>query len=136
MSQYRVAPLLAVLLLTFGGILQTSCGNNNNSEECVFAIATERLPLGVVGVSYSYDLAWEAPGCYWNDPETPVEWTFLSGDLPPGISFDIEGKLRGTPQLAGEFVFTIKVTHVTGSQTDELQKGFVITVNAADGATP
>lgn len=66
-------------------------------------ITTTYLPSGMIGNVYSETFS--ATG------GTPpyVNWTVLSGTLPPGLSLSSGGVLSGTPTTAGTYVFIIEV---------------------------
>jgi Tol biopolymer transport system component len=70
----------------------------------ILDIATQTLPDGNVGRPYG-PAALESIG----EKGTPA-WSIVSGDLPDGISFSPAGVLSGTPNSAGTFAFTVKVT--------------------------
>jgi len=65
-------------------------------------------PGGMVGAPYSFQFL--ATG----DP-TPT-WS-VTGELPHGLSFCVNGSLTGTPQLAGTFIFTVTVSNTEGSDS-------------------
>lgn len=57
----------------------------------------------------------------------PYRWALVSGDAG-GLTLDaVSGTLQGTPQAAGSFSFTVRVTDSTGSSTS---RAFTITVNS------
>jgi uncharacterized protein (TIGR03437 family) len=45
----------------------------------------------------------------------PYLWSVFTGQLPPGLALQREGTLAGTPNVAGEFTFTIAVTDSRGN---------------------
>ena len=86
-------------------------------SDCDVKITTGALPVGTVGVDYSARI----------DSDCGGDGFFVDfGALPPGIELQDDGDLRGTPILAGDFVFTVVV--VDFSNGDESTKGFSITV--------
>jgi uncharacterized repeat protein (TIGR01451 family) len=57
---------------------------------------------------------------------SPYTWTLVSGTLPPGIILDTDGTLSGTPIVAGDFGFTMRVSDDVGD-TDE--RAFLLAVS-------
>ncbi len=89
-------------------------------------IVTSSLPDGQVGQTYAARI--ETEGGYGG-----VVIRVLSGQLPPGVSFtqdDEDAELKGTPVLAGTYLFTVEAR--TGSDSLKassiVSKGFVILV--------
>ncbi len=73
-------------------------------------INAQALVAGQVGEAYSVTLS--ASG----GSESFV-WSVVSGGLPSGLSLDEQsGELAGTPNAAGEFVFSVEATDTTGEQ--------------------
>lgn len=65
-------------------------------------ITSSDLPDGIINKPYSQDIETDA------EAGNPIEWSFVSGKLPDGISFDVSsGMLYGTPTKTGTFTFTI-----------------------------
>jgi hypothetical protein len=56
-----------------------------------------------------------------------LHWRVESGTLPPGITLDDNGMLRGAADRAGEFHFVVEVRD-GGKPQQVVQKGFVIKV--------
>jgi hypothetical protein len=70
-----------------------------------------------------YQVIFQARGHY-----VPVlHWSVASGALPPGITLDDNGMLRGEAQRAGEFQFVV-VVRDGGKPQQAVQRGFVIKV--------
>lgn len=75
-------------------------------------ITSSPLPSGVINQVYSQDIETDA------ESGNAVQWSFVSGDLPGGITFNTStGRLYGTPTSAGTYSFTIGAK--TGSYTAE-----------------
>jgi hypothetical protein len=86
-------------------------------SDCDVKITTGALPDGIVGVDYSARI----------DSDCGGDAFFIDdGTIPPGIEFQDDGDLRGTPLVAGTFVFTVVAVDFSGG--DESTKGFSITV--------
>ena len=118
-------PLLLTVFLMTASVAGSGCGSG---EDCEFSIKDNSLPDGIVNMAYSFDLGWDASGCVWKNDTTNVVWTHSAGTLPPGISFNSDGKLSGVPTQAGVFNLTFKVTYNGESNFAEVQKGFSMTV--------
>jgi hypothetical protein len=86
------------------------------------SVTTERLPDGRVGQSYAASL--EA-NCKGGD----VLWSRTAGSLPPGISLAQDGRLSGTPTLAGTFTLTVLAEERRPESPPKfISTGFSITV--------
>ena len=94
------------------------------------AITTTTLPEGDTGQPYSAQLA--ATGA-----QGTLSWS-TTGTLPPGLSLSSSGLLSGTPEAAGSFTFTARVTDAVGTDSRALtvivQGPPVITTSAVDDA--
>lgn len=66
------------------------------------------LVSGNVGATYS--VAFTADG-----NNSPFTWTVAQATLPPGLSLDSNGNLRGMPTGSGKFAFTITLTDRVGT---------------------
>ncbi len=76
------------------------------------SIDTTSLPTGTVGTPYAAQLAKTGPAGLWS---------ISAGALPPGISLNgFTGDLSGTPTQAGDFLFIVKFTTLTSSNTKVL----------------
>ena len=122
---FLAAPLLLLTFLMVASVGGAGCGSG---EECDFIIKDDSLPDGVVGAAYSFNVDWNASGCVWKNDTENIIWTHSAGTLPPGISFNSNGELRGTPSAAGVFNLTFKVTYQGETDFSEVQKGFSLTV--------
>ncbi len=90
----------------------------DDAEDLV--ILTEQLPNGRVGVAYGFVLQVEGDA---------DEFILVSGTLPPGISFTIDGEFEGIPTDAGTFTFTIEVIDFSrGGIRDRVSKGFSLVI--------
>ncbi|HTM83619.1 MAG TPA: putative Ig domain-containing protein, partial [Mycobacterium sp.] len=77
------------------------------------SIGTGALPQGTAGTAYSQTIT-AAGGA------TPYAFAVSAGTLPAGLTLDSAGLLSGTPTVAGNFSFTVKVTDAatqTATQT-------------------
>ena len=75
------------------------------------AITTTSMSDGRVGIAYKQTLA--ATGGL-----TPYNWAVASGSLAPGLLLS-SGTISGTPTLAGEFSFSIRVTDGVGNTANQ-----------------
>ena len=120
---FLLIPVAALALAGPAGSGLTGCG-----YDCVHVRLTDgSLPTGVAGVEYRFDLHAES-GCGLVLSSRSFFWSVTSGDLPPGVSVNSEGQIRGTPTLPGVFTITVEAIHP--SRGVSAQKGFSITINA------
>lgn len=75
-------------------------------------ITTTSLPNGKVGAAYAQTLV--ASGY-----PSPT-WSLKSGTLPAGLTLGADGKISGTPIMAGKSTFTVLARNGSGSDTKEL----------------
>lgn len=99
----RIIFLTWICTLTLAGL--TGCDGDDNNDHADLVILTEQLPNGRVGVAYGFVL--EVAG----DAD---EFLLVSGTLPPGIAFSIDGVFSGIPTEAGSFVFTVEAIDFSG----------------------
>jgi hypothetical protein len=87
-------------------------------------LVTDQVPpAGTVGVPYSMTLiavTKSGPGAT-APPSSPVTWTVLTGQLPPGLTLGGDGVISGTPTTAGAFTFTLKAALVDGRSDTKTQ---------------
>jgi hypothetical protein len=67
------------------------------------SVTTTSLSNGTVGVPYAGSVS--ASG-----GTPPYTWALESGSLPGGVTLDAAGNLSGTPNAAGTFTFSVRVT--------------------------
>jgi putative Ig domain-containing protein len=101
--------LFSILLVLLG----TRCFGN-------IAIATNSLPNGTVGTTYSTMIK-ASGGC------TPYKWAIASGALPARLTAKVSGattsvSLTGTPSTAAIYSFTVKVTGCGGGTSERAYK--------------
>lgn len=73
-------------------------------------IDAEILPDGTRASAYSHSLGGEG---------TSNTFTITDGALPPGITINSSGTVRGTPTTRGTYTFTVAKTNVSGSVSKE-----------------
>ena len=83
-------------------------------------IHPDSLPNGTVGEAYSATVT--ATGGQYPS----YTFAFEDGTLPPGLSFDADGSISGTPTEAGSFTFRVSVN-------DPVFKTYTIVIDAAPG---
>ena len=88
-----------------------------SSDPIVPVITTTTLPSGVEGTPYNETLT--ATGL------ATITWSFIGGNLPPGLSLASNGVISGTPTATGAFNFTVKAENSAGNAT----QGLSITIN-------
>ncbi|MBK7369808.1 MAG: putative Ig domain-containing protein [Candidatus Eisenbacteria bacterium] len=71
------------------------------------AVSPSTLPDGAVGSAYSYALSATAG-------TAPFTFAVITGTLPSGLSLSGGGVLSGTPDAAGQSLFSVGVTDATG----------------------
>jgi hypothetical protein len=92
---------------------------------CPPVILTESLPDGRVGEPYHFVLQAECTTGLW----------FISGEVPPGLSFNSEGVFSGTPTVAGLYFLTINWEDwVDGELLSSVTKGFTLMILEAESA--
>ena len=84
-------------------------------------VTSESLPGGQLGMNYGPWTLTASGGL------APYHWTKISGDLPQGISLSSSGVISGTPDVAGRFNFTVRVTD-SASVVNSDSKDFTITI--------
>jgi uncharacterized protein (DUF934 family) len=85
-----------------------------------------QLPPGRVGTSYSAPIKSEGG-------LAPLHWRVSSGQLPPGLTIATDGKIEGTPTVAGKqpFVFDLTVSDSSEPPQTDVQR-FSIAMAPAD----
>lgn len=82
------------------------------------------LADGVVGVAYYQ--AWDL-----TPAASPTTYSIVAGSLPPGLSLSNisgdQGKIDGTPTVAGVYSFTIRATNSIGIA----DQAFTVTISAS-----
>ncbi len=87
------------------------------TEDCPppIQINTSSLPDGTVEQVYSSVIETQ-------DGSGDRSFVISDGDLPPGLNLDnLTGEISGTPQLAGDFTFTVMVSDDQASASVQLQ---------------
>lgn len=108
--------LCAIALLS--GLLLTSSACH---DDCDLEVETSTLPDAVEGEAYGFDLEADCGG---------DEWRLADGSfLPPGITLNEDGELRGTPTQAGSFSFTVEVLEFRNFDTDRAFAGLSLEVH-------
>lgn len=111
-------------LIVLAALVLIAAGCHEHSQ---FDIETVALKHGQVGQAYADTI--RTSGGY-----DAAEVYLLSGQLPPGIALRTDdecGLLYGTPQLAGDYLFTVEA--VSGSDSDGnsgayVSRGFLLTI--------
>ena len=85
-----------------------------HEDTCVaspLAIQTDELPDGMVGEPY--DVALLAEG-----GTPPYRWSLAEGPLPGGLALAEDGRLAGTPDVAGDFALRAAVLDADGQSAE------------------
>lgn len=112
------AILLACTILACAG-----CNSGAGPGTPILAIVTAALVNGQVGELYEATI--NAVG-----GTPPYRFAVANGTLPAGLALSLEGRITGTPLLAGEYGFTVTVTDAPGDT--DTQAYVVDIVEAAD----
>jgi hypothetical protein len=97
-------------------------------DDCDLEVETSNLPDGAVGDAYFFDLESDCGG---------DEWLLVDGSfLPPGITLNDDGELRGAPTVAGSFFFTVEVLEFDQFDTEHAFAGLSLEVLPAQGPAP
>ncbi len=101
---------------------------NNRVLVYEYVLLTDNTALddGMIGNVYDKTLG------VAND-QGDTEFMVISGSLPTGLSINTHGSISGTPSVAGDFDFTVRVTDSIAGGIHEFsdEKDFSITINAA-----
>ncbi len=124
MKKYVLLITVALLVAISAGSGLSGCGNNGCDG---LKIVDDGLPAGTMGVEYRYNMSADAPNCWWWDDDRNVRWELVAGELPPGISIDNRGQIRGAPTVAGVYNFSVMASELTR----RVSKGFSITIREA-----
>ena len=131
------ALLMAGLMMGISAAGQAAEARTNSAPAATDQTATEQAAPDKAGGGLVIEPT-ELPGTYPQGPYqvmlqgrgnyVPVlHWRVESGALPPGITLDENGVLRGAAQRAGEFQFVLSVKD-GGKPQQAVQKGFTIKV--------
>jgi hypothetical protein len=77
-------------------------------SDCNLSVNTNELPNGVVGEFYTTFLTSNCGG---------DAWFIQTGNLPPGIGVQDNGKVQGTPTAVGLYTFTVGVFDFGSGET-------------------
>lgn len=83
---------------------------------------TSPLPAATVGQTYSTQLL-------TSGEQTPINFSLISGLLPPGLSLSSTGLISGTPTGSGNYSFTIRTSDSCSTGAQNVQRTFSINVN-------
>ena len=91
---------------------------------CDPRILTESLPPGRVGEPYLFALESECGYGFW----------YVSGELPPGLSFTSEGVFLGQPTFPGLYFLTVtwEDRDSDGYVSMSVSKGFTLLIDEED----
>lgn len=116
---------IAALLLLFAGTLSPLAHSAQTPQQPnPLQFLTKALPDGLAGEPYEVQL--KASG-----GAPPYAWTLdPQSKLPPGLTFSKSGLVSGTPNLPGEYIFTIQLRD-DGPPSGWVQLAFKVTIRAA-----
>lgn len=101
-------------------LLAALAGSVPACSDCNLSVSTTEPADATVGVSYSF---WLTSSCGGDS------WFIQTGNLPPGIGLQDNGKLKGVPTIIGLYAFTVGVVDFDSGET--AYKGLSIQVNPA-----
>jgi hypothetical protein len=107
----RPAGLAGLLLLALVTGAVPAC------SDCDLSVSTQSLPDGDVDMFYFAQLDSHCGG---------DDWFIQTGNLPPGIGLQENGKIQGTPTSPGVFSFTVGVFDFGSGEV--AYKGFEIEI--------
>ena len=115
--------ITAVLLLTGCGITDLVHPTHPTHDDAEpVSIATEHLPSAELGVEYEKQLAADGgDGSY--------SWSVVDGVLPRGLELTRDGVIYGTPTLAGDATFTLRVESGDAGESDTRDFGLTVVGN-------
>ena len=88
-------------------------------EQAPLVITTAELPGGMMGVEYERGLSAEGGS-------PPYDWS-VTGEPPPGLYLDEDlPAVRGTPEVEGEFILSVRVTD-GGGASDKRDYSIMVT---------
>jgi hypothetical protein len=112
---------------TYSFTVQMSDADGNRVNKAGSIVVANALQVsgsfvsGKVGVAYS-------DGVQGTGGWTPYTFAKISGTLPTGLSFASNGVLSGTPTVAGNFTFTVRITDGDSHIAD---KAFTVSITAS-----
>lgn len=80
---------------------------------------------GAIGISYNNS----SPIGTIGGSAAPYSWSIISGNLPPGLTLNSEGAIRGTPTATGTYSFVVVVKDGLGVQS--LPVTYSLTIQAS-----
>ncbi len=115
---------LVICLVVFQGLMPPMI-LQARALDAMPVTAAFSLPDGKVGQSYDYQLQTEGG-------LAPLTWKVVEGELPPGISLDASGKLKGIPATPRREAYNLVIEVSDSSQPPQkFAQPFLITVQAA-----
>ena len=110
--------VVCVLLFAAGGC----------HDDCDLEVSTSELPDAQVGERYFFDLEADCGGDEWRLADNSF--------LPPGITLNEDGELRGSPTVAGTYFFTVEVLEFDQFDTEHAFAGLSLLVRPGGGPVP
>jgi putative Ig domain-containing protein len=102
--------------------VQVADSETGTTTTSTLTFITESIPQFTVGVFQEFAL--EASG-----GTPPYTFEITQGNLPQGLTFDTDGTISGTPEVAGTFTPFFKLTDSAG---DHLTQAMEVTVAAGE----
>ncbi len=111
-------------LTTFGVVLG-SFGLLVSSVQAAPQLTPSTLPDGYVGTNYDQRVNLDTPGTF--------SWSISEGSLPPGVlqgsvTENANIRLRGTPNTAGTYTFTIRAATLPPAAPDSFTRSYTVVI--------
>jgi hypothetical protein len=122
MNRFRSVAILALVLVSLAGL--SGCLSGGNSSGTGPTITTTTIPAtATAGVAYAGATISSTGGT------PPLSYSISSGQLPVHMTLSTAGKISGTPQAAGTFMFVVQVQDSHNPPRTAVSPQFTITVS-------
>jgi Putative Ig domain len=122
MNRFRSVAILALVVVSLAGL--SSCLSGGNSSGTGPTITTTTIPAtATAGVAYAGATISSTGGT------PPLSYSISSGQLPVHMTLSAAGKISGTPQAAGTFMFVVQVQDSHNPPRTAVSPQFTITVS-------
>ena len=122
MNRFRSIAILALLVVSLAGL--SACLSGGNSSGTGPTITTMTIPAtATAGVAYTGATISSTGGT------PPLSYSISSGQLPVHMTLSSAGKISGTPQAAGTFMFVVQVQDSHNPPRTAVSPQFTITVS-------
>jgi hypothetical protein len=131
----RLAVLIVFLLIGYGSVLSYAAKSPASAAQRTArsaAIVPDSPPLIIDtnSLSGTHPKAEYTEQLHAHGGAPPYQWKLESGNLPPGLTLDDDGRLHGTPVRTGEFHFSISA-HDGSRPQQAVQREYTLNVAGA-----